>query len=387
MRKLALQRQQDSAQAAAAPAQTADEGVDGEEAEGATGESLLRWGVSADSVFGLRQHRRPALRSTGHTSGCLHSNSSQLLLSSSGRADCGQDPQRLLHPRELRQPGGAGGHRDLCVFVRAWAVSVRGAACYGAALGDSPPAAAHRLPARPAPQLARVVYAHGNDNQKGAAMLCTVYFRCIRDDFYGARDTLLMSRIQEQTGQLDAKMQVLYNRTIAQLGLCAFRAGLIFECHQCLMDLYGTGRVKELLAQVRARGWRRARRAAGGPRRRLPRPASRPMLCLRPGFSCRGLQAAPCCASDLASPPPPTPPTRCPQGIQQHRFQEKTPEQEAAERRRQVPFHMHINLELLESTYLISAMLLEVRLPRHEAARRLAAPQVVMLAACAAPQC
>ena len=29
-------------------------------------------------------------------------------------------------------------------------------------------------------QLARVVYAHGNDNQKGQAMLCTVYFRCER---------------------------------------------------------------------------------------------------------------------------------------------------------------------------------------------------------------
>jgi translation initiation factor 3 subunit C len=146
-------------------------------------------------------------------------------------------------------------------------------------------------------ELASKVYSYGNDNQKGQALLSTVYWRCIHDEFYSARDSLLASRIQEQTSQLDNRMQVLYNRTIAQLGLCAFRAGLVTEAHQCLMDLYGTGRSKELLAQ----------------------------------------------------------------GIQQHRYgQEKSVEQEAAERRRQVPFHLHINLELLESAYLTVALLLEV---------------------------
>lgn len=48
------------------------------------------------------------------------------------------------------------------------------------------------------------------------------------------------------------------------------------------------------------------------------------------------------------------------QGIHTGRFSDKNAEQEKAEKRRQVPYHQHINLDLLESCHLISAMLLEV---------------------------
>ncbi|KAK5788559.1 hypothetical protein VI817_009517 [Penicillium citrinum] len=133
---------------------------------------------------------------------------------------------------------------------------------------------------------------------RARSMLCQIYFLALHDQYYRSRDLMLMSHLSENISNFDVSTQILFNRTLVQIGLCAFRAGLIYEAQNTLGDICGSGRQKELLAQ----------------------------------------------------------------GIIMQRYSTVSPEQERLERQRQLPFHMHINLELLECIYLTSSMFLEVPL-------------------------
>mmetsp|Transcript_7247 Transcript_7247/g.13504 ORF Transcript_7247/g.13504 Transcript_7247/m.13504 type:complete len:707 (-) Transcript_7247:173-2293(-) len=132
---------------------------------------------------------------------------------------------------------------------------------------------------------------------KTIALLSHVYHKSIHNRFMEARNLLLMSHLQDVIHNADIESRILYNRTLAQLGLCAFRNGHYGASLDCLSELYMyPNRIKELLAQ----------------------------------------------------------------GVTSTRYHERNLEKEKLERMREYPYHMHMNLDMLEAVNLISAMFAEV---------------------------
>ncbi|CAE7195441.1 unnamed protein product [Rhizoctonia solani] len=114
------------------------------------------------------------------------------------------------------------------------------------------------LPNPPSPQptsseliasLATKLYKAPSPLLRTRAMLAHIYHTGLQNDFPRARDMLLMSHVQESINSADAQTQILFNRAVVQLGLSAFRRGMIKEAHGVLGDIFATQRVKELLAQ------------------------------------------------------------------------------------------------------------------------------------------
>ena len=98
-------------------------------------------------------------------------------------------------------------------------------------------------------RLATFLYNHGDDRSRTRALLCHVFNHALHDEFYAARDLLLMSKLQDNIHKADVGTQILFNRAMACLGTCAFREGLLRDAHACLAEICGSGRAKELLAQ------------------------------------------------------------------------------------------------------------------------------------------
>jgi len=141
----------------------------------------------------------------------------------------------------------------------------------------------------------KFIYTHDETQRiRTQAILYNIYHLALHDKWFQARDLMLMSHLQESIHNADIGTQIIYNRTMVQLGLCAFRKGQMEDAHQALTDIQSGNRARELLAQ---------------------------------GFSMA---------------------------------RERTQDQERTERRRMQPYHTHINTELLECVYLVSAMFLEI---------------------------
>ncbi|ODV85937.1 hypothetical protein CANARDRAFT_7297 [[Candida] arabinofermentans NRRL YB-2248] len=135
------------------------------------------------------------------------------------------------------------------------------------------------------------LYKQQNSIFRKKAVLYHIYYYAFNDQFYKSRDMLLLSHLQASIHTADPQLQVLFNRALVQVGLSAFRSGLIGEAQQLLHEIAISARQKELLGQ----------------------------------------------------------------GNQ--RFQNQ---QTQADKQRLLPFHMHINLELLECSFYAASLLIEI---------------------------
>ena len=77
---------------------------------------------------------------------------------------------------------------------------------------------------------------------------------CLEDQFTQARDLMLMLHIQENISFYDTDTILLFNRTMTQLGLAAFRTGAMVYAHNCLDDLVNIGSRNGLIRVLLAQG-------------------------------------------------------------------------------------------------------------------------------------
>jgi len=136
-----------------------------------------------------------------------------------------------------------------------------------------------------------------SQKHKIKATLLQVYHHAIHNRYYMAKDLIMKAKLQHTIGKQQIANQICFNRSIVQIGLSAFRTGLFDECFKVLEHVCQSPKLKESLAQ----------------------------------------------------------------GMSSHtKNQEKTLEEELEEKKRFIPPHLQINLEVLDCVFMTTSMLLEI---------------------------
>uniref|UniRef100_A0A1I8FQV5 EIF-3c_N domain-containing protein n=1 Tax=Macrostomum lignano TaxID=282301 RepID=A0A1I8FQV5_9PLAT len=192
----------------------------------------------------------------------------------------------------------------------------------GRAIQPADPASVLQISTRTGPSgFCRLADWATSSGSEPGPFLYHTYFLALHDQWFRARDLMLMSSLQQHIEHSDIATQILSNnRAMVQLGLCAFSQRSI-------------GR--------RRAHWRSWTYRAGGS---------------APGLRSCWLRGVIPARVAITMPKP----VKTPPDLSAHLSRSRSASRRTAEKRRQMPYHMHINLELLECVYLVSAMLLEI---------------------------
>lgn len=101
-------------------------------------------------------------------------------------------------------------------------------------------------------ELSSLLYSQTEDKPKLKSLLAIIYSLCILNKYFKANILFKKCNGYDMIGVLkDENLKILYNRTIAQLGLCAFRNGVYSDALLYLTPLcqLGTSKLKEYLSQ------------------------------------------------------------------------------------------------------------------------------------------
>lgn len=84
---------------------------------------------------------------------------------------------------------------------------------------------------------------------KKRVKLYQIYYYALNDHFEQAKDMLVQSGVRNAINSQDPSIQILFNRVVVQLGLAAFKLCLVEDCHQIMNEVTTASHLRDILGQ------------------------------------------------------------------------------------------------------------------------------------------